>query len=287
MKIAVAVVTYNRLEFLKDLIASLKGQSRKPDHIIITNNSSTDGTEEWLKEQDGIKFVTQENVGSSGGQYRSIQECQKTDAEYFWIMDDDVQPNKECLENLEKELKKNRVLTPLRKSNDGSIFYNEVIEFNLSWPFKSIWNGIINKSYLDNFDNLVPAEGLTFEGPIFHRSLIDEIGYPEFNFFIHADDSEFMIRAKKAGFELNICKSAILNRRLPAPDPRDEFTWKHYYIIRNLIAIDVLHGSSWVKKLRPYFYYYRWMKRATTKEEKETVKKALKDGLKYKEKFQK
>lgn len=287
MKIAVAVVTYNRLEFLKDLVKALKDQSRKPDYILITNNSSTDGTEDWLKSQDGIKFVTQENVGSSGGQSRSIQECQKTDADYFWIMDDDVLPDKNCLENLEIELAENRVLTPLRKSNDGSIFYNEVINFNLSFPFKGIWNGIIDQNYLNKFENLVPAVGLTFEGPIFHRSLIEKIGLPEFNFFIHADDSDFMIRTKKAGYDTLICKSAILNRRLPAPDPRDNFTWKHYYIIRNIIALDVLHGNFWVRNLRPYFYYLRWKQRAKTAKEIEVVKKAFRDGIKYREKFKK
>jgi len=47
-KIAAVVVTYNRLELLKQCIDSIKNQTRKPDEIIVVNNSSTDGTLEWL-----------------------------------------------------------------------------------------------------------------------------------------------------------------------------------------------------------------------------------------------
>ncbi|MDC1069048.1 glycosyltransferase [Candidatus Kapabacteria bacterium] len=282
MKIAVSIVTYNRLNFLKDLIIAIQNQTLKPDYIIVTNNSSNDGTEDWLKAQNDIKFITQENVGSSGGQYRSIKECMKTDADYFWIMDDDVIPEPDCLFQLSKEITKDRLIAPLRRTSNGEIFYNEPKSFNLSWPFKSIWNDIIDKEYLSKFENFVPAIGLTFEGPMFHRSLIEKVGMPEYDFFIHADDTEFMIKASKQGYHIGLIKSAILHRRLPAPDPRDEFTWKHYYIIRNLIAIDKLHGNFFVSKLRPYFYKYRWMNRTKSIEEKKVVKNAFKDGWNYK-----
>jgi GT2 family glycosyltransferase len=281
MKIAVAIVTFNRLDFLKDLINAIRNQTRKPDYILVTNNSSTDGTEEWLKDQKDIKYVTQDNVGSSGGQYRSIQECMKSDADYFWIMDDDVLPDERCLENLIPQLSEKRLITPIRITYDGHTFFNEPISFNLSWPFKSVWNKIIDQNYLDSFDNFVPAIGLTFEGPIFNRKLIEKVGYPEYDFFIHADDTDFMIRANKAGYELGICKNAILNRRLPVIEPIKQFTWKHYYVIRNVMILDLKHGRYWVKLLRPFFYKLSWLRRAKTNDEKQTVLKAYKDARNY------
>ena len=72
-RVAAVAVTFNRLEFLKELITSLKNQSRTPDEIIIVNNSSTDGTEEWLAEQDGLTVIKQGNTGSSGGQYTAYK----------------------------------------------------------------------------------------------------------------------------------------------------------------------------------------------------------------------
>ena len=48
-KVIAVVVTYNRLEMLKDCINALKEQSRKPDGILVVNNGSTDDTGEWIK----------------------------------------------------------------------------------------------------------------------------------------------------------------------------------------------------------------------------------------------
>ena len=60
--IACIVVTYNRLELLKQCINALLHQSFNNFDIIVVNNGSTDGTEKWLKENPQIKFFTQENL---------------------------------------------------------------------------------------------------------------------------------------------------------------------------------------------------------------------------------
>lgn len=282
MKISASVVTYNRLEFLQDLVEALRNQTRKPDYIIVVDNSSTDGTKEWLAEQEDLIVVFQDNVGSTGGQFRAIHTALNTDADYFWVMDDDVLPDENCIKNLIPELNENRVIAPLRWNKEGTIFFNEPISFNLTNPFSSIRNSLISQEYLDKFDNFIPVDGITFEGPIFHRNLIEKIGMPEYDFFIYADDSEFMMRAKKANLELGLIKNARLNRRLPVLEETSKFTWKHYYIVRNVIILDFLHGSFFAKNIRPYIYYYIWLNRAKNIDEKNTVRKAFKDAFSYK-----
>ena len=81
LKIATVVVTYNRLELLKDCIESLRNQTRKIDEIFVINNSSTDGTEEWLSRQNDLTTITQPNTGGAGGFYTGT----KTDAEHLEI----------------------------------------------------------------------------------------------------------------------------------------------------------------------------------------------------------
>ncbi len=46
--IAAVVVTYNRLELLKECIEAVLSQTHKPDAIIVIDNGSTDSTPEWL-----------------------------------------------------------------------------------------------------------------------------------------------------------------------------------------------------------------------------------------------
>ncbi|GAB5466247.1 MAG: glycosyltransferase family 2 protein [Candidatus Kapaibacteriales bacterium] len=265
---------------LQDTISALKNQTYLLSKITVINNSSEDGTLEWLIDED-IDHINQPNVGSSGGQYRALYEAEKLNVDYVWIMDDDVVPKNDCLENLVHQAKEDHLLAPLRIAADGNIFENEPETFNLTNPFKSIWGRIIKKEELRNNSNLVYAEGLTFEGLFLPKEAITKIGYPEFDFFIHADDSDYLIRAKRKGYRPALVSNAIMQRQLPAPDLRDKFTWKHYYVIRNIIALDILHGSYLVKKLRPLFYRYSWLKRAQTSEEKETVRKAFRDGIQY------
>jgi rhamnopyranosyl-N-acetylglucosaminyl-diphospho-decaprenol beta-1,3/1,4-galactofuranosyltransferase len=88
--IAVVLLTYNRLAFLKDLVHAIKNQTFKVAKIIVVNNSSTDGTAEWLSGVEGIEVITQANVGSSGGQYTGIKAAYSTGLEWIWTMDDDV-----------------------------------------------------------------------------------------------------------------------------------------------------------------------------------------------------
>lgn len=280
MSIAALVVTFNRLELLKKTIAGLKAQTQKIDEIIVVNNGSTDGTVEWLAEFPEIHVVHQENVGSSGGQYTSFKTAYDRGHEWIWAMDDDVVPRPDCLSHLVANIDKNKVAAPLRYSLDGTPFINDTIEFNLTNPFSNIWKRLLKKEDLVN--DVIPATGLTFEGPMFHRSLIEKIGLPEKKFFIYADDSEYMIRAKKAGFSSYIIKAANLDRMLDAPDLNKEFSWKNYYIIRNIIAIDVLHACPPVRVIRPFAYLISWLRKASNKSDRQTVIKAFKDGYFYK-----
>lgn len=49
MKISCVIVTYNRVELLKENLAAIMSQTYKPDHIYVVNNHSTDNTAEYLE----------------------------------------------------------------------------------------------------------------------------------------------------------------------------------------------------------------------------------------------
>ena len=161
MNISAAIVTYNRLDFLKRVLTALKGQTRKPDRIIVVNNSSSDGTAEYLATCTDIEVITQDNTGSSGGQFTSAKYCYETDSEWIWLMDDDVLPRPDALENLIKDLDEKRVHVPLRINNDGSVNTGDTLELNYTNPFKSIWK-TINKNEIPE-KPFIKAQGISFE----------------------------------------------------------------------------------------------------------------------------
>ncbi|MCX6153957.1 MAG: glycosyltransferase family 2 protein [Candidatus Kapabacteria bacterium] len=279
-KVAAVVVTFNRLNFLKEIIEALRNQTYKLSAIFVINNSSSDGTAEWLSVQTDLTVITQDNVGSSGGQYTGIKAAYQTETDYIWIMDDDVVPESDCLSILMNDINETIILTPLRYTPDAVPYLNDTLKFNMTNPFKSIWESIIQELDLEN--NLIRAEGITFEGPLFHKSLIKSIGLPEKKFFIYADDTEFFVRAVNAGFKIYISSKARLNRKLNIPDSISTFNWKHKYIIRNIIAIDVLDAPMLTRIIRPFGYLISWLFRCNNFNDVKVTFRAFIQGYFYK-----
>ncbi|MCX7735130.1 MAG: glycosyltransferase family 2 protein [Candidatus Kapabacteria bacterium] len=274
--VAAVIITFNRLELLKEVLSAVKNQSRKPDKIIVVNNSSTDGTTEWLSEQEGIDVITQDNLGSSGGQYTGLKITYESGFDWIWTMDDDVVPETNCLENLLKANGNYLIRTPLRFDSKNIPFLNDAVSYNFSNPFKSLWVRIISKEDLSN--DYIEAVGITFEGPLIHRSVIEKIGLPNPNFFIFADDTDFFVRANRANFKSAIVTSAKLYRKIDIPKDIYKFTWKTYYIVRNLIWLDRIFGSFLVKYIRPFGYLLVWLLRSKSFSDIITVFKAFKSG---------
>ena len=100
--VAAIVVTYNRLEKLKNVLASLEAQTRLPEHLVIVNNASTDDTAAYLAEYERdftlkdkvrITIVTlTENAGGAGGFSAGMRKGYELGADFVWIFDDDGYP---------------------------------------------------------------------------------------------------------------------------------------------------------------------------------------------------
>ncbi|RYY64396.1 MAG: glycosyltransferase, partial [Chitinophagaceae bacterium] len=86
-KVIAVVVTYNRQQLLSQCIDALRSQTRRPDTILVVNNGSTDNTEDWLKIQKDIIFISQGNTGSAGGFHTAIQYAFKNGYTWTWCMD--------------------------------------------------------------------------------------------------------------------------------------------------------------------------------------------------------
>lgn len=93
MKIAIFTLTRDRLDYTKRSFASLKEKAGYPyDHYII-DNGSTDGTQEWLREQKDliVLALNKENKGISEGCNRALETILKKDYDLIIKMDNDCE----------------------------------------------------------------------------------------------------------------------------------------------------------------------------------------------------
>ena len=89
-KVAAVVVTYNRIDLLKQCVEALLKQ-KYPCDILLANNNSTDGTEEWalelLNKFENIKYHnTGANLGGAGGFNYGMRWAVKAGDEVVWVM---------------------------------------------------------------------------------------------------------------------------------------------------------------------------------------------------------
>lgn len=194
MKIVAIIVTYNRLKLLQKCLNAIGSQTRKPDDIIVINNSSNDGTLEWLGQQS-LKFVTIENKGGASGFNEGIKQAYAGGAEWIWMMDDDSIPNADALEQLEKGVyffNKCGIDVGFFASNviwtDGNPhLMNKVYEYDLDKEIPACFNQLDGKKYK-------PITGATFVSLLLSRKAVEQTGLPIKEFFIWCDDVEYTKR---------------------------------------------------------------------------------------------
>lgn len=252
--IVAVVVTYNRLELLKRVVEALHTQTIHIDKIIIVNNGSTDGTKEWLDTQNALHIIHQENVGGAGGFHKGISEAMATSAEWIWCMDDDVFPQADCLENLLKHYKtedNTGILCPKRLMN-GKVFISETRKHNLSNPFKYIYDDSLKEEMLYN-NETVEIEGMAFEGPLIKREVVERIGFPNKDFFILYDDTEYSYRAVLAGYKVKVVSCAVMDKYnhqncLSKREALIKNKWKLKYHFRNTAYFCHKYGKNFFFK---------------------------------------
>jgi len=288
-KVAAIVVTYNRLELLKQVVNGLLNQTLQPSKIIIINNNSSDGTKEWLeiliKEYSHITIINQENTGSSGGQHTGTKAAYEMGYEWIWTMDDDAMPAPECLENLMLHCRPDLVCHPYRINCEEKKFAGlDIAKINMTNPFKKL-KQIFDISDFKN-EEIIPVDIVTFEGPIFHHSMFEKVGFPDKDFFIFADDTDFSIRLSKKGIQFAIITKAVLNRLLPFYIITDFDDWKFYYQLRNLTALDTLYGNLPVRLFRSFIYVLKRIPKCRKLSHFKLLFKAYFDGYFYKQNSQ-
>lgn len=193
LKPAVSVVigTYNRIDFLKPTIETVRLELKgTPHEIIVVDGGSSDGTINWLTEQKDIISIIHHNRGEwrgkkinrkSWGYFMNLG-FRAASAKYICMLSDDclVIPGaiKNGLELFEKNLKANKKI--------GAIAF-----YWRNWPEqKRYWVGVGwgNRLFVNH--------GLYLKKALQDIDYIDEVTY----FFYHAD-GDLCLRLAEAGYK--------------------------------------------------------------------------------------
>lgn len=256
MNFGVVLVTYNRLDKLKIALDCYEKQTYLPKQLIVVNNASNDGTneflDEWLNKKSKIKkevLNLNENTGGSGGFYIGLKRILKSNLDYVWVSDDDAFPENNCFDIANKFLLNNndKEISAICGAviNRGKIdcVHRRRLRKGLLFLFQKF---VSSKEYKKEFFEL---NLFTYVGTFINIKKMRKVGITEKNYFIYCDDTEHSYRLSTVGKIFCIPKIKIIHDG-PLNNGKDGVTWKLYYGIRNSI--------DFVKKRFPKRYYYTY-----------------------------
>ena len=278
MNVCCVLVTYGeRFHFLEDVVHTLLKQ--EVNRILIVDNGSAANSRDGLERLRGLfpdKIRTvrlPENTGSAMGYKTGLEEAYRcADCEFIWLLDDDNKPRNNALEVLVENWKglcggskdKDIALLSLRK--DRSPF----ADIAMGAPVRKCFRR--RRSFLGFHFLDLPSialrralhRGMTgsgkragkavipfapYGGLFFHKSLLDRIGYPNEDFFLYHDDSEFTYRITALGGSIYLIADSIVED-IDNPWDKTLFSYKisylHegddsrvYYAVRNKVYFEL------------------------------------------------
>lgn len=195
--VAAVVVTYNRRDYLAELLPSLLASTRPLDAIYVVDNASTDGTLEWLTGSYGdnpvvVPVPLETNSGGSGGFYAGVLRAYRDGHDWFWLMDDDVTAIADGLEGLLRFADRSGCIHGRRIDFHGGAFFwqpriNELLGIPLPYLRDPFAGG----------DPVFETNSGVFEGMLVSRKVVAEIGPPDPRFFITWDDAVYALVASR------------------------------------------------------------------------------------------
>jgi hypothetical protein len=246
-KIAVLILNWNGREIISQCLDSLKNVSHPHFDVIIVDNNSSDGSQEYLSSHYPYVHViyNKENLGFPEGNNVGIRWALKEGYEYVLLLNYDTTVEPDFLEKL----------IVVAESNPALGIVGPRIRY-FSQPSK-VWS---NGGYLDSRTGRPfhitnhqengfgeKARGVDWISGcalLVKKGVIEKIGLLDPDYFFGTEDTDWCIRAKKAGFEIALVPDSVVYHKTAVTRFKEKYTHiHHYYNLRNLLIFIEKHGS--------------------------------------------
>ena len=209
MSVTALVVTYNRLNLLKECLQAIDNQSVPVEKILIIDNHSSDGTADYLDSLEDLRYVVchmKTNLGGSGGFFEGIKNfMEHENNDYLWLMDDDTIPEPDTLDQLLKAgstLDKFGFLASNVRWTD-----NKPALMNIPVVDPLRWNQNVGQN-----EFLPVIKSASFVSLLIPRVMIQRVGLPYKEFFIWGDDSEHTSRLSARCTSYFVPESIVIHK---------------------------------------------------------------------------
>ncbi len=265
MSIAAVIVTFNSEKHIVALLNKLCLQNQKIDEIIVVDNNSHDMTCQLVTElnYDHITLIRLDNnQGGAGGFYHGLKHALKNNHDYIFTLDDDAMPKSNSfIKNMInfKNQHQINVLSPL------------IVDINnhkqTAYEYKINHKKFSDVDCIQKNTDMI-ADIKLFNGTLFDKQVIEDIGLPRPEFFIRGDEQEYRERILQSRYNFLTSTQEIVYH----PASIDEYHYIHgkryhhidnrfkqFYSTRNrfyLLKLKPIATSKKIKMVISEWYRY-------------------------------
>lgn len=225
-KVSIVIVNYNGKDLLESLLKSISKLNYKDYEVIVVDNNSTDGSQEFVKKNKKIKLVeNKKNLGYSGINY-AIKYCK---GEYILFLNNDMELDKSSLNELVKTIEsdKNVAMAAPRLVN----FYDKKIKSGGTWLSRAFYNGHI-KGTANEKAKEIPYLGVG----LIRKDFVDLFGYLfDPDYFIYGEDVDLGLRIRLAGSKALFEPKAMMYHMHSITMQKSNKSFSTYLMERNLL----------------------------------------------------
>lgn len=189
-KIDVIIPSFDAKHLLEKNLKFVFENTKYLGQVIVIDNGSKDGTSDWLK-KNYPQIIIIRNETNSGYTIPINQGVKLSNSDFFVLLNNDVQPQKNYIESAINYFK------------DPKVFAVTFNEDQSSWPNMSWYDGKVQFSRGEDKTKAVYSAWASGGSAIFNRKLWDKLGsYDEIYAPWYWEDIDIGYRAWKSGFKI-------------------------------------------------------------------------------------
>ena len=242
IKTTIIIPNYNGLSFMEPCFESLKEQTVRDFKVLVVDNGSTDGSVEWLKEQEIPAIFLPENTGFSGAVNVGLKAAATP---YVILLNNDTEPDFHYVGEMIKAIERSpkifsvscKMIQLCRKElmDDAGDMYSL-----LGWAYQ---RGVGRSSA--KYNRACRIFSACAGAAIYRREVFDEIGYFDEMHFAYLEDLDVGYRARIAGYDNIYCPTAMVYHVGSGTSGSRYNSFKVRLAARNCIYLNYKNMPGW------------------------------------------
>jgi GT2 family glycosyltransferase len=251
--VVIVVLNWNKWRLSLECIRTLAHLDYPNWRLLLVDNGSTDGSIEKFDDlpKNSELIALGSNRGYTGGSNVAIARCMEVGADYIWLLNNDAIVEKDTLSRLvtlaESDSHIGLVGPVLMRPGSPPSCEAAGVRFDCSKASLEVTTDV---SQAQEWQNQCPENMAIFgTGLLIRRSVIEQIGAFDDNFFAYNEDIDLSIRSAQAGF-LNLVEFQSILWHQPRPSLPDDSDLVaphvYYYMTRNDLRLWRKHAPTFL-----------------------------------------